>query len=149
VEQRFHAVIEVHGGSSKTDVAARYGVSRQTVHSWTLRYERDGLGGLADRSHRPSSCPHRVDAEVEALACTLRTDHPRWGPRRLRHEVGKRGCAPGAGSGNDLPDPDPQQPDQPRPAKAAPRDGQAVIAAVPRQSTTEVNRFRAKHQIRP
>jgi hypothetical protein len=27
-------------------------------------------------------------------------------------------------------------------------DGQAVIAAVPRQSTTEVNRFRAKHQIR-
>jgi hypothetical protein len=28
-------------------------------------------------------------------------------------------------------------------------DGQAVIAAVPRQSTTDVNRFRAKHQIRP
>jgi hypothetical protein len=28
-------------------------------------------------------------------------------------------------------------------------DGQAVIVAVPRQSTTEVNRFRAKHQIRP
>jgi hypothetical protein len=27
-------------------------------------------------------------------------------------------------------------------------DGQAVIAAVPRHSTTEVNRFRAKHQIR-
>jgi hypothetical protein len=28
-------------------------------------------------------------------------------------------------------------------------DGQAVIVAVPRQSTTDVNRFRAKHQIRP
>jgi hypothetical protein len=27
-------------------------------------------------------------------------------------------------------------------------DGQAVIAAVTRQSTTDVNRFRAKHQIR-
>jgi hypothetical protein len=28
-------------------------------------------------------------------------------------------------------------------------DGQAVIVAVPRLSTTDVNRFRAKHQIRP
>jgi hypothetical protein len=28
-------------------------------------------------------------------------------------------------------------------------DGQAVIVAVPRQSITDVNRFRTKHQIRP
>jgi hypothetical protein len=28
-------------------------------------------------------------------------------------------------------------------------DGQAVIVAVPRLSTTDVNRFRAKHQVRP
>ena len=28
-------------------------------------------------------------------------------------------------------------------------DGQAVIVAVPRPSTTDVNRFRAKHQVRP
>ena len=28
-------------------------------------------------------------------------------------------------------------------------DGQAALVAVPRQSTTDVNRFRAKHQIRP
>ncbi len=29
--------------------------------------------------------------------CTLRTDHPRWGPRRLRHELGKRGVHPTPG----------------------------------------------------
>jgi transposase InsO family protein len=86
--------MEVQSGASKTEVAARYGVTRQTVRSWTLRYERDGVRGLEDRSHRPSSCPHRVDADVEALVCTLRTDHPRWGPRRLRHELGKRGVRP-------------------------------------------------------
>ena len=34
VEQRFHAVMEVLGGSPKTEVADRYGVSRQTVHTW-------------------------------------------------------------------------------------------------------------------
>ena len=28
-------------------------------------------------------------------------------------------------------------------------DGQAAVVVVPRHSTTEVNRFRAKHQIRP
>ncbi len=26
--------------------------------------------------------------------CTIRKDHPRWGPRRLRHELGKRGIRP-------------------------------------------------------
>jgi transposase InsO family protein len=86
--------MEVLAGSSKTEVAARYGVSRQTVHSWAVRYERDGLRGLEDGSHRPLSCPHRADAGVEALVCTLRRDHPRWGPRRLRHELGKRGVNP-------------------------------------------------------
>ena len=59
-----------------------------------VRYERDGLRGLEDRSHRPASCPHRVDADVEALVCTIRKDHPRWGPRRLRHELRKRGVRP-------------------------------------------------------
>jgi transposase len=94
MEQRFHAVMEVRAGSSKTEVAGRYGVSRQTVHEWTVRYERDGLRGLEDRSRRPATCPHRIDAAVEALVCTLRQDHPRWGPRRLRHELGKRGVDP-------------------------------------------------------
>ena len=27
-------------------------------------------------------------------------------------------------------------------------DGQAVLVAMPRQSTSDINRFRAKHQIR-
>jgi transposase len=94
VEQRFHAVMEVLAGWPKTEVADRYGVSRQTVHSWTARYERDGLRGLEDRSHRLASCPRRVDAGVEAVVCTIRADHPGWGPRRLRHELGKRGVWP-------------------------------------------------------
>jgi transposase len=94
VEQRFHAVMEVLAGSPKTEVADRYEVSRQTLHTWTIRYERDGLRGLEDRSHRPAACPHRVDPATEALVCELRTDHPRWGPRRLRHELRKRSIRP-------------------------------------------------------
>ena len=36
-----------HGVS---EVAARYGVSRQSLHAWLRRYEEGGLKGLADRS---------------------------------------------------------------------------------------------------
>jgi len=34
MEQRFHAVMECLGGTPKTEVANRYGVSRQTIHNW-------------------------------------------------------------------------------------------------------------------
>ena len=54
------------------EVAARYGVTRQSVHNWARRYLEGGLEGLADRSHRPHGCPHQVSAEVEARICELR-----------------------------------------------------------------------------
>ncbi len=91
VEQRYHAVMEVAAGVPVTQVAARYGVSRQSVHSWVRRYEQSGLPSLADRSHRPASCPHRISGEVEAVVCELRRRHPGWGPRRLVHELERRG----------------------------------------------------------
>lgn len=94
MEQRFHAVMECLGGMPKTEVAARYGVSRQTIHNWLARYAAEGVKGLEDRSHRPHVCPHRVDPLTEALVCELRRDYPRWGPRRLRFEAGRRGVTP-------------------------------------------------------
>ena len=70
------------------------GVSRQTLHAWLARYEAEGLEGLADRSHRPVSCPHQMPAEVEAALLELRRSRPYWGPRRLVFELAKRGVAP-------------------------------------------------------
>jgi transposase InsO family protein len=93
VERRYHAVMEVlAAGATKTDVAARYGVSRQSVHEWVRRYQADGLGGLTDRSHRPTRHPAQMPTEVEAAVCELRRVHPRWGQRRLRYELGRSGC---------------------------------------------------------
>lgn len=94
VEQRYHAVMEVAAGVAVTQVAARYGVSRQSVHSWVRKYGQSGLAGLADRSHRPVSCPHRIAGEVEAVVCELRRRHPTWGPRRLVHELERKGLTP-------------------------------------------------------
>jgi transposase InsO family protein len=94
MEQRYHAVMEVVSGAPVTEVARRYGVSRQSVHGWLDRYQRDGLAGLADHSHRPRYQPRQLHADVEALICQLRGAHPRWGPRRLRFELGKAGISP-------------------------------------------------------
>jgi transposase InsO family protein len=68
-------------------VAAQFGVSRQTLHTWLTRYRALGLAGLMDRSHRPDSCPHQASAEIETRVCELRREHPRWGPRRIAHEL--------------------------------------------------------------
>ena len=83
VEQRYRAVLAVQAGRPVTEVAGKVGVSRQTLHTWLARYRAGGLGSLVDRSHRPTSCPHRADAAVEIAVCELRRQHPRWGPRRI------------------------------------------------------------------
>ena len=95
MEQRYQAVLAVvQDGWKVTEVAARLGVSRQSVHAWIARYELGGLSALADRSHRPSACPHQVAAEVEALICELRREHPEWGPRRIEHQLARQGVEP-------------------------------------------------------
>ncbi|HEX6194976.1 MAG TPA: IS481 family transposase [Jiangellaceae bacterium] len=94
-EQRYQAVLSVIAdGLTVIQVASKVGVSRQTLHAWLARYEAEGLEGLADRSHRPVSCPHQMPAEVEATVLELRRTRPYWGPRRLVHELGKRGISP-------------------------------------------------------
>jgi transposase-like protein len=51
-EQRYQAVLAViEDGVSVTEVAAKVGVSQQTVHGWLSRYAAGGLEGLVDRSH--------------------------------------------------------------------------------------------------
>jgi transposase InsO family protein len=94
VEQRYRAVLEVQAGMTVTEVAARFGVSRQSVHAWVRRYRQEGLGGLTDRSKQPRSCPHQLPADVQVLVCELRREHPRWGPVRLVFELDKAGVQP-------------------------------------------------------
>ena len=94
VEQRYQAVLEVlNDGASVTDVARRYGVARQTVHEWLRRYGSDGLGGLADRTSKPLSCPHQMDPVVEARIVSMRMEHPGWGSRTILYWLEHEGIA--------------------------------------------------------
>ena len=95
VEQRYLAVLAVIAdGETVSDVAARWGVDRSTLHRWLSRYEAGGLEGLGDRSHRPASCPHQMTGEVEAAVLEARRAHPSWGPRRICFELARRGVEP-------------------------------------------------------
>ncbi|MCU1667192.1 MAG: transposase [Blastococcus sp.] len=67
---------------------------RQTLHAWLGRYEAGGLEALADRSHRPGSCPHQMPPLVEAAVLELRRVHRAWGPRRIVVELARRGVTP-------------------------------------------------------
>ena len=88
VEQRYQAVRGViDSGDPITEVAARYGVDRRTLHRWLVRYANGGLEALATRSNRPDTCPHQMDPVVEARLVVLRRSHPRWGPRTLRSKL--------------------------------------------------------------
>jgi transposase InsO family protein len=91
VEHRYRAVMEVLDGSPVSEVAVRYGVSRQSVYSWRDRYAAGGIDGLRDASRRPRTSPSRLPAGTEALVCELRRAHPRWGARRIAFEVAQRG----------------------------------------------------------
>lgn len=95
VEQRYQAVLAViRDGVSVVEVARRFDVSRQAVHRWLRWYEDQGLGGLADRSHRPPRCAHQMDPAVEVWVLEARRRNPDWGPRRLVHEASRTDVEP-------------------------------------------------------
>lgn len=90
VEQRLDAVRAVLAGAQVSEVAAGLGVHRTTVQRWVGRYLAEQVGGLADRSHRPRSCPHQAPEAVEVAVVEMRRQHPRWGSRRIRLELLRR-----------------------------------------------------------
>jgi len=94
-EQRYRAVCEVLDGASVTEVARRFGVSRQSVHVWLNRYAAEGgLGGLGDLSSRPHACPHQMSPATEARIVEIRRAHPVWGADRIRYQLERDGIGP-------------------------------------------------------
>ncbi len=54
------------------------------------RYLAEGMAGLADKSHRPRSCPHQVAGDAEVAVAEMRRQHPKWGAKRIRLELLRR-----------------------------------------------------------
>lgn len=95
MEQRYDAVLGViRDGFTVTEVARKFGVSRQTMHVWLARYEEGGLEALGERSHRPVSSPAQIAPSVESRVLELRRHHPSWGQIRLEHQLRREGFDP-------------------------------------------------------
>lgn len=76
VDQRQSAVKSVREGERVTEVARRYGVSRQAVYEWLWKEAEDGPSGLEDGSRRPHSSPRQTPPEIEQR---LIDERKRWG----------------------------------------------------------------------
>jgi transposase-like protein len=75
-----------------TAVAEKHGLSRQTVHAWLSHYAAGGLEALADRSHRPRSCPHQIDPAVEVRLVSDMDDFPDCATLRPGSEWARGHC---------------------------------------------------------
>jgi transposase-like protein len=73
LEQRYLAVREVlDTGATVTDVAARHGVDRRTLHRWLVRYANDGSGPWARRRYRdPAHWRSRPEECGEPSPCRV------------------------------------------------------------------------------
>jgi len=65
VEQRERFIADERRGLyTRTELCARYGVSRKTGYKWLDRYHEEGRRGLRERSHVPHHCPHRITPDI-------------------------------------------------------------------------------------
>ena len=78
-----HQVV-AHARAHGIKPAARhFGCQRNTVRKWLRRFQALGHAGLKSLSRAPKSCPHRIDAALEARVVALRKKSPGFGARRL------------------------------------------------------------------
>jgi transposase InsO family protein len=80
-------------GDSVAEVCRRRGISRETFYLYRRRYEAEGMAGLDPRPRVPARPKGRIEPELEALICRLRSAHPKWGARRIKSELERSGTA--------------------------------------------------------
>jgi transposase InsO family protein len=84
MDERLQFVAEyLEGGGTMTELAAAYGISRETGYTWLRRYTAEGPAGLHDRSRRPHSSPNATAPAVIDALVAARRRHPTWGPKKL------------------------------------------------------------------
>ena len=77
----------VEDGWKPSEAAKMFMVSTVTARKWAARYRAEGRAGMADRSSRPRSCPHRTPEGVKREIVRLRWRH-RLGPVQIGGQLG-------------------------------------------------------------
>ena len=91
VEKRQQFVAEYASGEwTMTDLCRAHGITRPTGYAVLRRYGRWGEAGLEEQSRAPVRHPNQTPPAIEAQVLALRRQHPRWGPRTLKHLLSDR-----------------------------------------------------------
>jgi len=70
-----------------SELCRRFGISRKCAYKWLARARGGGADALEDRSRRPLRSPSKTAAAIEKRIVAMRTQHPAWGPRKLRRRL--------------------------------------------------------------
>ena len=73
----------LQAGQSMSRLCRSFGISRRTGYKWKARFEREGVRGLRDRSHRPHHSPQQLMVQWLSRVRRLRRKYRRWGSRKL------------------------------------------------------------------
>jgi len=75
----------LHARTHGIRAAARtFQCSRNTVRTWSRRYEHGGRSALVEQSRAPKACPHKTSRHHERKVLDARKQMPCAGPKRLK-----------------------------------------------------------------
>src|SRR6186997_3086535 len=84
------------GDYGVSELARKYGVSREKVYKWIGRYEEEGWRGLEERSRAPHKQALATAPQIEAKILELKARWVSWGAPKLRQkllkEIGAQKC---------------------------------------------------------
>ncbi|MEN6382097.1 MAG: IS481 family transposase [Rectinema sp.] len=75
---------------SMSELCTAFGISRTLGYRYLDRYESEGMAGLLERSKAPFSSPNKTPDYIEKAITTLRKQHCRWGPEKLKAILSER-----------------------------------------------------------
>ncbi len=75
------------GHFAVSELADRYGVSRETFYVWKRRRDSGVVDWFLDRRSVPGHCPHRTEASLAEAVAAMRRRFPRFGPKKVRAKL--------------------------------------------------------------
>jgi len=85
MEERIAMFREYDSGAfGVSDLARRYGISRETFYQWKRRRESGETEWFKDRPSVPGSCPHQTEAWIADSIKAMKRRFPGFGPKKLR-----------------------------------------------------------------
>lgn len=90
VDQREEFVMQyLSHNLSMSELCRQREVSRKTGYKWVQRFLDGGAPALLNRSRVPQMHPNAVNDSIVDAVIALKTEHPSWGPKKLKARLAK------------------------------------------------------------